>query len=171
MNAPGVAERAIGWVARAQSAVAGVTLLLMLALTVGNVLLRALATPLFGTVELVGLMAAVVTGLALADTQRHHTHIAIDLLMSRRSPRTQLVVSALVTAVAAALFALVGWQLVRYGWNLRTRGAVTDSLRLPYWPVVLALSFGFAGLVLALLGDLLAIARNLRSERPEATGR
>lgn len=164
MKASRVLERAIGWVARAQSAIAGATLLLMLTLTIGNVLLRGFATPYFGTVELVGLMAAIVTGLALADAQRHKIHIAVDLLMSRRSTRTQLVVGAAVTAVAMALFALVAWQLVRYGWNLKTHGAVTESLRLPYWPVVLVLALGFAGLVLALLADLLAALQKARSK-------
>jgi hypothetical protein len=57
---------------------------------------------------------------------------------------------------------------VSYGLNLRDQGAVSDSLRLPYWPFSLVLAVGVAGLVLALLADLLAIGRNLRSDVPES---
>lgn len=147
--------------------VAGFTLLLMLVLTVGNIVLRLVASPYHGTFEIVGLLAVVVNGLALAAAQRSKSHIAVDLFMNRVSTRAQLWVGAGVTIVAVALFVLLAQQLVSYGLNLRDQGAVTESLRLPFWPVALVLAVGVVGLALALLGDLLAIRRNLRSDVPE----
>jgi TRAP-type C4-dicarboxylate transport system permease small subunit len=162
-----VVDRSIAWVVRALAGVAGATLLLMLLLTVGNMGLRAFATPYFGTFELVALMAVVVSGLSLGEAQRHQTHVAIDIVTSRLPMSVQQVVGVVVALVATALFGLVAWQLVRYGWNLKAHGAVTESLRIPYWPVVLVLAGGFVGLVLALLSDVMAGARGLRRTCPE----
>lgn len=154
-------------VAKALATVAGTALLLMLALTVGNIVLRLVATPYHGTFEIVGLLAVVVNGLALAAAQQAKSHIAIDLVMNRFSVRVQLYLGAIVSVVAIGLFVLLAQQLVSYGLNLRDQGAVTESLQLPFWPVALVLAAGVAGLALALVGDLLQIRRNLRSDCPE----
>lgn len=154
-------------VAKALATVAGTALVLMLALTVGNIVLRLVAAPYHGTFEIVGLLAVVVNGLALAAAQQSKSHIAIDLVMNRFSGRVQLYLGAAVTVVAIGLFVLLTQQLVSYGLNLRDQGAVTESLRLPFWPVALVLAAGVAGLALALVGDLLQIRRNLRSDTPE----
>ncbi|AYY14996.1 TRAP transporter small permease [Actinobacteria bacterium YIM 96077] len=160
--------RGVDTVTRSLAAIAGVVLLLMLVLTVGNIGLRLVASPYHGTFEIVGLLAVIVNGFALAEAQRSKSHIAIDLVMSRLSMRLQLYVGALVTAVSVVLFGLLAQQLVSYGMNLRDQGAVTESLRLPYWPFSLALAAGVAGLALALLNDLGAIRRSLRSSTPES---
>lgn len=153
--------------ANALAIVAGTALVLMLVLTVGNIVLRLVAAPYHGTFEIVGLLAVVVNGLALAAAQQSKSHIAIDLVMNRYSGRIQLYLGAVVTVVAVGLFVLLTQQLVAYGLNLRDQGAVTESLRLPFWPVALVLAAGVAGLALALVGDLLQIRRNLRSDTPE----
>lgn len=154
-------------VAKALATVAATALVLMLSLTVGNIVLRLVATPYHGTFEIVGLLAVVVNGLALAAAQQSKSHIAIDLVMNRFSVRVQLYLGAIVTVVAIGLFVLLTQQLVSYGLNLRDQGAVTESLQLPFWPVALLLAAGVAGLALALAGDLLQIRRNLRSDSPE----
>ncbi|WP_298332022.1 TRAP transporter small permease [Haloactinopolyspora sp.] len=167
-EAAGAPRSRIDAVTDALAGAAGVALLLMVALTVGNIALRQIATPYHGTFELVGLLAVLVNGLALAAAQRSRTHVAVDLFMTRRPVRVQLVVGAIITTIAAVLFVLLTQQLVSYSLNLRDEGAVTESLRMPFWPMALALAVGVAGLALALVADLLAIRRNLRSSTPEA---
>lgn len=157
----------VAGVTQALSVVAGVALLAMVALTVGNIVLRVFATPYYGTSEIIALLAVVVNGLALAEAQREKSHITVDLLMSRVSVRAQLIVGAAVTVLSVVLFSLLSQQLVGYGLNLQEEGALTDSLQLPYWPFPLVLAVGAAGLALALIGDVFAIVRNLRSAHPE----
>lgn len=147
--------------------VAALALVLMLFVTVGNIGLRLFATPYSGTFEIVGMLAVVVNGLALAEAQRHKAHIAIDLLTERMSTRVQLAIAAVVTAVSIGLFVLLSRQLLDYGLNLRRAGSVTESLKVPYWPLSLVLALGVLGLALALLSDLAQIGRNLRSDAPE----
>lgn len=157
----------IGRVSSAAASVAGVALLAMLAITVGNMLLRAVASPIFGTFELVGLLAVAVNGLALGEAQRQKSNVSIDLVMSRTPMRVQLASGGLVTVVSVVLFSVVGWRLFVYAMNTRASGSRTESLRLEYWPVTLVLATGVVILVLALLADLSAIVRNLRSDEPE----
>lgn len=147
---------------------AAAALLLMLLVTVGNIGLRIVASPYNGTFEIVTMLSVLVSGLALAEAQRRKSHIAIDLVMNRTPVRVQLLVGAVMTAVSVAMFALLAQQLVSYGLNLRDRGAATESLRLPYWPLSLALAAGVLVLALALVSDLLQIGRNLRSRNPES---
>lgn len=147
--------------------VAGAALLAMLALTVLNIALRAFATPFYGTFEVVGLLAAVVSGLALGVAQRERAHVAIDLVMSRAPTRLQLVVGAAVTLASVALFAMLAQQMWLYGMNFKEVGARSETLRLEFWPVPLVVAVGAAGLVLALIADLSQILRQLRAGEPQ----
>jgi TRAP-type C4-dicarboxylate transport system permease small subunit len=161
-------SKVIDGISQGLAMIAAAALLAMLLLTVGNIGLRLFATPYFGTFEVVALLAIIVNGLALAEAQRVRAHIAIDLFMNKASVRVQLIVGGLITVVSIALFALLAQQMVFYGLNLRDQGARTDSLQWPYWPFSLVLAVGVAGLVLALVNDLLAVGRNLRSDVPES---
>lgn len=147
--------------------IAAVAMLLMLVVTVGNIVLRLMAEPYNGTFEIVGMLSVVVNGLALAEAQRHKSHIAIDLLIEKTPIRAQLVVGAIVTVISGVMFFLLAQNLVSYGLNLRDAGSVSESLRLPYWPLALVLAVGVGGLLLALVSDLAQIGRNLRSETPQ----
>ncbi|WP_456598990.1 TRAP transporter small permease [Blastococcus sp. SYSU DS0616] len=160
--------KALDGVSRGLAVIAAAVLLVMMILTVGNIGLRLVATPWYGTFELVSLLAVIVNGLALADAQRGRSHIAIDLFMNKTPVRVQLIVGGLITVVSIALFVLLAQQLVAYGMNLRNQGALTDSLRLPFWPFSLVLAVGVGGLVLALVSDVVQVGRNLRSSVPES---
>lgn len=159
----GVIDRVI----TALAGIAAVAVLLMLLVTVGNIGLRLFAEPFNGTFEVVGLLSVVVNGLALAEAQRRKSHIAIDLLIERAPIRAQLVVGAVVTLISIVMFFLLAQNLVSFGLNLRDVGSVSESLRLPYWPLALVLAVGVVGLLLALVSDLTKIGGNLRSDNPQ----
>lgn len=166
-----VLERLQSWIGlfvTALAVVAAIALVAMMIVTVGNIGLRAFATPYGGTFEIVGMLAVVVNGLSLAEAQRHKSHIAIDIATDRLSTRIQLALAAAISVVGIVLFLLLSQQLLGYGLNLRGAGAVTESLKVPYWPLSLVLAVGVLGLVLALVSDLLQVVRNARSDVPEA---
>lgn len=160
-------ERLIARASSAIAAIAGVALLAMLALTVTNMVLRVVASPLSGTVDLVSLLAVVVNGFALAEAQRHKTHVAIELVTTRLPIRGQLIVGAVTTLLSIAIFTTAAWQLTGYALNLSNANARTDSLGLSYWPVALLLALGILMLVLVLVRDLLLIGRQWGAPEPE----
>lgn len=160
-------ERVIARASSATAAVAGVALLAMLALTVVNMFMRVLATPYFGTVDIVSLLAVLVNGLALAEAQRHKTHVAIELVTSRFSMRVQLVIGAITTLLSMAIFSVAAWRLVIYAQNLADANARTDSIGIAYWPAAMLLAAGIVVLVLVLLRDLLLIGHQWRDPDPQ----
>lgn len=160
-------ERAIAKLSSAMAALAGVALLAMLAVTVVNMVMRVVATPYFGTVDVVSLLAVLVNGFALAEAQRHKSHVAIELVTSRLAMRVQLVIAVVTTVLSMAIFTVAAWRLVVYAQNLSAARARTDSIGLSYWPVAMLLALGVTVLVLVLLRDLLLIRRQWNDPDPQ----
>lgn len=160
--------RAVNAVVTTFAGVAAIALIAMLLLTVTNIGLRLFGNPYAGTFELVSFLSVIVVGLSLALAQRYKTHVAIDIVVTRWSTRTQLWVGAVITLLSAVIFFFLAQELVAYALNLRDKGSVSDSLRWPYWPLALTLAVGVFALVLALLSDLVQIFHNLRSSQPES---
>lgn len=165
---PPAVVRMINGVTTALAGVAGAALVAMLLLTVINIGLRLFSSPYAGTFELVSFLSVIVVGLSLAVAQRYKTHVSIDILVSRFSTRTQLIIGAFITVLSMVVFFLIARELISYSLNLQEKGSVSDSLRWPYWPLGMVLAVGIFGLVLALLADLIQIFRNLKSAHPES---
>lgn len=160
-------ERGIEMLSRAMAAVAGVALLAMLAVTVINMFARVVATPFFGVVDVISLLAVLVSGLALAEAQRHKTHVAIELVTTRFSMRVQLAIALVTTLLSIAIFSVAAWRLIGYAQNLADVNARTDSLGISYWPAAMLLALGIATLVLVLVRDLLLVRRQWGDPDPE----
>lgn len=142
------------WAARILVAIAAASLVWLMLLLVGNVVLRSMAVPVLGAYEMASMVGIFVSGLALAEAQRTKSHVSIDILTSRLPGKVQKVLAAIVIIGSIALLTQLTVSLVVYGLNQRLTGAVTEALRLPFWPSVFLLAAGVAGLVLVLLGDL-----------------
>jgi TRAP-type C4-dicarboxylate transport system permease small subunit len=158
--------KATEWISRALASIAGVALVWMMVLLVGNIVLRLIAAPVHGTYEMVTMTSIFVLGLGLAEAQVAKSHVAINIVMARQSKKVQLVVGAIVTILAIIVFVQVVDALVAYGINQRASGSTTESLGIPYWPSVFALAVGFGALMLALVADLVRIRDSARSPYP-----
>lgn len=154
------ASRVLAWLA-------GAGLVAMLAIIIGNYVLRLFWQPLAGTFELVSLTAIIVGALALGEAQVYKAHVAIDIVTVRLPKKVQLVVGALVTVASIVLMIQVVLALTMYSSSMTGSGSATDFLKMPIGVIVWILIIGFAGLSLALLGDLGRIVRAWRDRRPE----
>lgn len=141
-------NRGLAWLA------AG-SLLLMVFLVVGNALARVVYQPFTGTVEVVGWLTAVTIGFGLGYTQVHRGYVEIDALVERLPRGVQRAIRRGVLCVSMAFFALVAWQVAIYGCATLKNGNLSETLWLPYYPLIFLLALGFAGLTLAILVDLL----------------
>jgi TRAP-type C4-dicarboxylate transport system permease small subunit len=151
-------NRVLAWLA-------GIGLVAMLAVLMGNFALRLLGQPLSGTYELVSLCAVAVGALSLGEVYK--AHVAIDIVTTRLPKKVQLVVGAIVTIASIVLIVQTVLALQIYGANMSASGSATDMLKIPIGTIVWVLVIGFAGLVLALVGDLGRIVRAWRDRRPE----
>jgi len=140
---------------RGLACVAGISLVAMVFVTVGEMVLRMFGKPMAGTVETIGWLAATTTAFALGYTQIHQGHVAIDLFTSRLGPRLQVLVSMLVYLASTVLFVIVTWNVFRHAGVFRETGSLSETMKVIVYPWVYLVSLGCAGLTLALVVDFL----------------
>jgi len=148
-------DRFISILNRGLACVAGISLVAMVFVTVGEMVLRMFGKPMAGTVETIGWLAATTTAFALGYTQIHQGHVAIDLVTSRLGPRLQVLVSMLVYLASTVLFVIVTWNVFRHAGVLRETGSLSETMKVIVYPWVYLVSLGCAGLTLALVVDFL----------------
>ena len=114
----------------------GSLVLVILALALGNMLLRALGEPLRGVVEISGYLGAAAMGLCLPYVQHRAGHIEGGL-MHERLPRVCRRMQRPLTLAAATVFmGVLTWELADYGLFVHE-----GMERIDGW------DFGYAGLV------------------------
>jgi TRAP-type C4-dicarboxylate transport system permease small subunit len=140
---------------RGLACMAGISLVAMVLVTVGEMVFRMFGKPMAGTVETIGWLSAVTTAFALGYTQIHQGHVSIDLFTRRLGPLMQVTVSMLVYLVSTVLFVIVTWNVFRHAGVLRETGSLSETMKVIVYPWVYMVSVGCAGLTLALIVDFL----------------
>ncbi len=135
--------------------VAGLFLAGMIALTCANVFLRAVWIPIAGTFELMGYFGAVITAFAMGYTQIKKGYIAVDIVVTGFSRKTQKILNAVNALICTAFFALITWQISEYAANLHRTGEVTETLQIIYYPFTYAVSVGCGALALVFFVEFL----------------
>ena len=130
-------------------------LVVMMFLTVGEMVLRVLGSPMAGIVEVVGWLAAATTAFALGYTQLYKGHVAISLLTDKFSPRLQAILEIAVNLISTALFTATAWYVFKYAGSLREAGSLSETMKVIVYPWVYIVSLGCTGLALAVFVDLL----------------
>jgi TRAP-type C4-dicarboxylate transport system permease small subunit len=142
---------------RGLSVIAGTSLVLLMALTLLDVALRGFRRPIAGTYELVAFMGALVIALAMPLTQRARGHIYVEVIVSRLSRRARDVFHLVTRLMVISLFAVIGWNLVKYGMNLMRSGEVSLTLQVPFWPFAFAMALGCLFQCLVCVGEIVRI--------------
>ena len=126
--------------------VAGVLLLLIIVLTVGDVVSRNLRDrSIVGVVDMSTMLLVATAYLGLASAEADGRHVSVELVERRLGARARLVFSVLRSAVLVGLGALMTWGLSEVLISAVERGETTnDILRLPTWPAKVVLLISFA---------------------------
>ncbi len=130
-------------------------LCLMMALATCNMIFGFLGQPIKGAYEVTGFLGALAACLAMAPTQQLRGHIAVTIF-DRFIPRKARQILNFITQILLMGFVfLVIRQLVLLGLSLRLFGELSESLRLPFFPLIFIMAFGFGALALTLIAQLL----------------
>jgi TRAP-type C4-dicarboxylate transport system permease small subunit len=123
--------------------VGGVTLTVMMLLTVADVVLRYLGKPLTGTYELMSMAGALVIGLTIAQTSLDGAHVNVDMLTLALPARstTRRLLLLFTRLVGLGIFILLAWALYLKGNDLYNTHEVSLTLQVPIYPVAYGLSF------------------------------
>jgi len=133
----------------------GAFLLAMIILTCANIFIRQFTNPIPGAFELMGYAGAVVSAFALGYTQFTNGHIAVDILVNAYPKPLKKTAAIINHGVCCAFFAVTGWYMVQKALTLKNTGELSETLRIIYYPFILAVALGFFILTLALFTDLL----------------
>ena len=145
-----LSSRVLNWVA-------GFSLVGMMFLTCTDIVMRLFRRPIPGTYEIVGFLGAMVAGFALAQTTIERGHVAVQVVVTRFSPRWQKIIYLITHLLSILLFALLAWECMRYGNDFRVSGEVSLTIRIPFYPVVFGIAFSAAVVCLVLIVDILQV--------------
>jgi TRAP-type C4-dicarboxylate transport system permease small subunit len=126
----------------------------MVALGCANMVLRSLGLPVTGTYELMGLGGALIAALAMGATQEARGHIQVVVLDGFLPAGLRSALELTAQVVSVLFFSLVAWRLFELSWALRESGELSETLRFPFYPVVILVGLGFASLVLNVLSQI-----------------
>ena len=115
--------------------IAGISLSFLMFLTIADVILRLFRRPIVGTYELVAFSGAVVIGFSLPFTSWMRGHVYVDFLILRFSQKTRNVFNVITRGLVIILFLMIGWNLIKFGMDLRKSGEVSATLHFPFYPV------------------------------------
>lgn len=140
--------------------VAGASLVLLMLTTVADVLLRNLFNrPIPGTYEMVGLAGGLVIGLALPLTSWRRGHVEVDSFIGRVPRPWRSAIHVVTRLLGIALFAILTWNLVLLGLDLRASGEVTPTLELRFYPILFALAGAALAQTVVFCGQMVQVVR------------
>jgi TRAP-type C4-dicarboxylate transport system permease small subunit len=115
--------------------IAGLSVTVMMLLTVADVLLRAGGHPFIGTYEIVALLLALVIGFGIPQVSLDRGHVYMEFLLDKLSKRNRRVMHTFTRVLCLTLFAFIGVNLFNVGAGFRSSGEVTATIQLPFYPV------------------------------------
>ena len=132
--------------------IAGLFLVAVMSLVVGNILLRVLfGKSILGTYEFVGFITAAMIGLSLAYCAIQKGHIAIGLFMDKMPPKIQHISDILINGIALIFWMLSAWHLYQYAYKMSLSGVVSPTTQMPFYYFVYIVAFGVFALSLVML--------------------
>jgi len=146
----------INALSRAMNIAASTVLAAMMLLTVSDVFLRYfLRRPILGTTELTENMMVCLTFFGLAWCAVQHSHLKVDLVMSRFSPRVQAIVDAITCFAGLCMVALIAWRSVLEAVMVQQLNIISSLLKIPAFPFYYVVAVGCALLCLVMVTQVI----------------
>jgi TRAP-type C4-dicarboxylate transport system permease small subunit len=151
---------------RIMALLAGVILLLLMAFTTLDVVMRYFFnSPFRGSLEATEFSMAVIVFLGIAYCGLAGGHICVDLLEKWLDKPSMRFVPVLVNLVGAVLFGLIAVTVVNE--TVDAWKQVSNMLRMPHWPFRLVVAFGSALYAIVLLIHAIQAARGVKHKTSE----
>jgi TRAP-type C4-dicarboxylate transport system permease small subunit len=148
--------------------IAGVTLACMVLLTLADVILRNFGHPITGSMEIIQYGGSVVFGFSICYATFMNAQVRVDLIMSKLKPKPKKMMDIATRVVGIAFFLFVSYNFFLFAGDMRKSGEVTANFRLPFYPIIYALSFSFLCQSLTVLVDLVGVVRKPATMKEDA---
>lgn len=130
-------------IAKLTQVIAGSFLVIMFLVTLAEVLLRFVWRPIAGSYELIAFLGGLVIGFSIPYTSKKDGHVRVDFLINKMQPPRKAMMNITTRIMAMFFFILAGSSLIYMGIDLRSSNEVSQTLKLPYYPVAFGLGLGF----------------------------
>lgn len=129
-------------------------LVAMFLLIVADIIgIKVFARPIPGGIEVVGFLAALTIGGAIAAVNQARGHIAVDFVLGRLSPRARTSTEVFVGLLSCVLLGILMVFTWRYAGDLHASGEVSMTQRIPYYPFVYFLTVCYAVVFISVIGQ------------------
>lgn len=118
--------------------IAGGALTVMMCLTVADVLGRAGGRPILGTYEIVGMLSVVVISFGTPFTSWTRGHVYMEFVLDKLPRVGKDILNTVTRVLCIVLFIIVGTNLFQVATDFRLSGEVSNTLKLPIYPVAYA---------------------------------
>ncbi|MCR4429623.1 MAG: TRAP transporter small permease [Tepidanaerobacteraceae bacterium] len=120
--------------------------------------------PLPGTIEVTELSLVLIVYLTLGYTEHFDEHVVIDTAYKLMPKTVQFVLYMAAGLISFATVLLMAWQLYVYAGRMIAGDYQTGVLGIPYYPVVLAASFGSLCYSMAIVSNMIKFYKSERKE-------
>jgi TRAP-type C4-dicarboxylate transport system permease small subunit len=145
----------------------GSVLVFLVLMTLTDVILRNFGHPITGSMEIIQFGGCIVFGFAVPYGTFLKAQVQVDLVTSKLKPRAKKNVDIATRIVGVLLFLFVAYNFYLYGLDVKKTGELSSSFKLPYYPIVFALSLSFLLQSLTVLYDLIETLRGENAEKAE----
>jgi TRAP-type C4-dicarboxylate transport system permease small subunit len=139
-------------------------LMAMTALTCVDVVGRFFKYPVFGSIELMYLMGALATAMALPDTHINNGHIGVELFVTKLPRKPRAVIEIITGLLSLALFSIVTYKMFEYSIKFRNSGEVSMNLGLPEYLIILVVACSFLIFTIFIIRSILQSFDKLRGK-------
>ncbi|MDP3180114.1 MAG: TRAP transporter small permease [Spirochaetaceae bacterium] len=146
---------------------AGSVLVFMVLLTLADVILRNFGHPITGSMEIIQFGGSLVFGFSVPYATFLKAQVQVDIIIEKLKPETQKAVTVITRIVGVLLFLFVSYNFFLYALDVKRTGELSASFRIPYYPLVFALSFSFLLQGLTVFYDLIETLRGESAEKEE----
>ena len=129
----------------------------MMVVTLVDITMRLLGSPIIGAVELISFSGAVIIGFAIPYSSWMKAHIIVDFVVERLSPAARKAMEFGTKLTGLLLFLFMGVNFILYGLTLMKTGELSAGFRIPYYPITFGLSLSCFLESLTLFSDLLKL--------------
>jgi TRAP-type C4-dicarboxylate transport system permease small subunit len=132
-------------------------------LTGFDIIGRAFGIPVPGTFEVVSFAGGLIIGLALPASQRANSQVKVELegLINMLPRKLRILLTAFTRIVGIVVSLLISYALMRMGKDYLVSREVTAVLKLPFYPIMYAMSAAFIAEAAVLFKEILAAGGEL----------
>ena len=147
-------RRATAFFCVALAALAGVSMMAFLALTLADIVGRQIGRPIQGAVDVVQLLACLCASAAMPYVTAVKGHIAVEFFFQRFPKRARVFWDTINRLLVISLFMYLSWSCFQHGKRLFETHAVGLSLNVPIFWVLYVMGFSFCLCILVVIYNL-----------------